>query len=87
MAPSGRAELGSDPLQAGGVSRPSPRTPVLSLFLAAEPRGGSGCHVAGQTPVCTINIYSKVFLVVSVINGPLTKSMDQVSQLIYRRPS
>ena len=79
MAPGGRAELGSDPLQAGGVSRP-PRTPVLSLFPRAKPRGGSGCRAAGQTRVHNQHLL-KVFPVVSVINGPLTKSMDQVRRV------
>lgn len=80
MAPSGRAELGSDPLQAGGVSRP-PRTPVLSLFPRGRAQGREWVPCGWADPSVHDKHLPKVFLVVSVINGPLTKSMDQVSQV------
>ena len=68
------------PGQARAVSR-SPRTPVLSLFPRGRAQRREWVPRSWADPSVHDKHLLKVFPVVSVINGPLTKSMDQVSRV------
>lgn len=68
------------PGQARAVSR-SPGTPVLSLFPRGRAQRREWVPRSWADPSVHDKHLLKVFPVVSVINGPLTKSMDQVSRV------